>query len=167
MAGLDSWFKFSEEEAGLGGLKGVVRQFAEALREVGVKIPSTPSWMSNSNARILKKGERNVHVLMHGYTPPDHKGPPFWGILKSHVEKMCKESPGNWGVVLLRGEETFEFGFWVHGEHFETIAESPHTNKDGYEVYKIHQHRLEENPSYAKRFRTVDEFLQYAYIGGR
>lgn len=63
---------------------------------------------------------------------------------------------------MLRGKETFEYGFWVHGEHFETIVDD--TNKDGYEVYKIHQLRLEENSSYAKRFQTVEEFLQYAHI---
>ena len=166
MAGLDSWFKFRKEKAGLSGLKGiVVKQFAEALREADVNIPSPPPGIpANSNTRILKKSGMSVGVLIHEYTPPDHKGPPFWGIAKSQVDLMRKEYPRNWGVVCLRGEETFEFGFWVHGEHFAAIVEDPHTNKDGYDVYNIYQHRLEENSSYAKRFGTVEEFLQYAHI---
>ncbi len=164
MANLDSFFKWQEEEAGLYGLKGVVEQFAKALREIGVNIPDSSE---RGNARILKKGDMSLGVLMHEYTPPDHKGPPVWGILKSQVDLMRTECPSNWGIVLLRGEQTFEFGFWVHGKNFDHLAEGPHSMKDKngqvIESYRVHQRNLEET-SYAKRFRTVEEFRQYAHI---
>ncbi len=169
MANLDSFFKLQEEEGGLTGLRGVVvKQFVELLIEAGVSIPSPPPWIEeNSNTRILKKEAKSVGVLMRGYTPADHKGPPVWGILKSQVDLMRTECPSNWGIVLLRGEQTFEFGFWVDGAHFERLAEGPHGMKDKngqvIESYRIHQRNLEET-SYAKRFRTVEEFRQYAHI---
>lgn len=169
-----SFFKFQEEEGGLTGLRGVVvKQFAESLIEAGVSIPSPPPWIEeNSNARILKKEAKSVGVLMHEYTPADYKGPPVWGILKSQVDLMRKEYSSNWGVVLLRGEQSFEFGFWVDGAHFDRLAEGPHSMKDKnrqvmkdkngqvIESYRIHQRNLEET-SYAQRFGTVDEFLNY------
>lgn len=165
MAGLDSWFKFREEKAGLSGLKSiVVKQFAESLIEAGVSIPSPPPWIEeNSNARILKKGQEKVGILVYTYTPSDDKGPPFWGIAKSQVDRMRKEYPRNWGVVCLRGQETFEFGFWVHGEHFDSLAKGPYTDKEGYESYRIHQRRLEETWN-TQRFRTIEEFLKCVHI---
>lgn len=163
---LSSFFKWQEKEGGLTGLRGVVvKQFAEALIEAGVSIPSPPDWIQeNSNARILKKEAKSVGVLMHGYTPFDYKGPPVWGILKSQVGRMRKEYSSNWGLVLLRGEQTFEFGFWVDGAHFDRLAEGPHSMKDKngqvIESYRIHQRNLDET-SYAQRFRKVHEFLNY------
>ena len=159
MAGLDSWFKFREEKAGLSGLKGtVVKQFVEALTEADVNIPPPPPGIpENSNTRILKKGQEKVGILVYTYTPSDDKGPPFWGIAKSQVDRIRKECPRNWG------QETFEFGFWVHGEHFDSLAKGPYTDKEGYESYRIHQHRLEKS-SHVQRFVTVSEFLQQAHI---
>ena len=160
-----SFFKFQAAEGGLTGLRGVVvKQFAEALIEAGVSIPSPPDWIQeNSNARILKKEAKSVGVLMHVYAPADYKGPPVWGILKSQVDLMRKEYSSHWGVVLLRGEQSFEFGFWVDGEHFDHLAEGPHRtdiNGQDIESYRIHQRNLEET-SYAQRFRKVHDFLKY------
>ncbi|MYJ23017.1 MAG: hypothetical protein F4101_06500 [Nitrospira sp. SB0673_bin_12] len=127
---MERFHKLMDEQGGLVGLKGVVKQFAEALTEAGVNIPPPPPGIpENSNARILKKGQEKVGVLVHAYTPSDDKGPPFWGISKSQVDRVRKECPRNWGVVCLRGQETFEFGFWVHGEHFDRLTERPYTDK--------------------------------------
>ena len=163
---LSSFFKWQEKEGGLTGLKGVcVIPFAQALIEVGVKIPSPPPWISlNGKSRILKKGETSVGVVIREYTPPDSDGPPWWGIGESVVNDMRKELASNWGVVLLRGEKTFESGFWVYGEHFYSIAEGPHLNKTSDRDYKVHQRTLEENHSLAQRFRTAEEFLICAHI---
>ena len=153
MGYIESFEKYRE----LGNTSGLVREFLNELRNAGVEI--TPK---RGNARILKKGGMSLGVLIHEYTPSDHK-PPVWGIAKSRVDRMRKEPPRNWGVVCLRGQETFEFGFWVHGEHFDSLAEGPYTDKEGYESYRIHQRRLEET-CYTQRFRTVEEFLKCVHI---
>ena len=162
MAELDGFFKWKEEQGGLVGLRGVVKQFAEALIEAGVNIPPPLAGIpEKSNARILKKEAVSVGALIHEYNPSEDEGHPFWGITKSQVDQMRKEYPSNWGVVLLRGEQT---GFWVHGEHFDRIAEGPYTSRNGYEQFKIHQHILEKNRLSARRFGTIPEFLQEALI---
>ncbi len=99
---IESFKKYS----GLGNTKNRVGEFLIALKKAGVEVTS-----QKGNARILKKEGTSVGVLIHEYTPLDHKGPPFWGIAKSQVERMRQEHPSNWGLSCFAVKKPLNMAF--------------------------------------------------------
>lgn len=155
-----SALKFFEEEAGLGNAQGLVREFLVALKNAGSEVEELKRAGPDSNARIVKKGKVSICTLLYQYNAPGSQESPIWPeISTALVEKMKKYSATAHGAVFLLGSggETWDCGFWVQIEALRNITEL----KDGKKHYeKVRLKTLEDNPSHAKPFKSIDSFLQ-------
>lgn len=138
--------------------EGLVGNFKLQLEEYGVEIVP-----KRGNSFLLKKGEEEILLSAHEYTPQTlaTEGKGWWAVSQNFIEDAEKEPRGLlWGAVFLLGTSMDESwtGYWLTGADFEEVEPGTPDSDGKRHVY------LEKLESVAERFHSVREFCSLIHI---